>query len=76
MVSRAGEFAIYKAKKAGLPITGLDKNRRIVKTYPDGHEEILGQLPPAFKPTKLVYDMSELPPLASMTGNDNHAAAC
>jgi hypothetical protein len=76
MVSRAGEFAIYKAKKAGLPITGLDKNRRIVKSYPDGHEEILGQLPPAFKPTKFVYDMAELAPLPSITGKDNHGDAC
>ncbi|MDR0909104.1 MAG: hypothetical protein LBM77_05000 [Spirochaetaceae bacterium] len=61
MVSRAGEFAVYETYKAGLPVTGIDEQRRIVKTWPDGRKEILGQLPPAFTPEKTEYDMSELP---------------
>jgi hypothetical protein len=63
MVSRAGEFAVYSAKQAGLPVTGIDKERRIVKSYPDGHKEILEQLPPPLILEKTLYKMSELSPL-------------
>ena len=40
LAAAAGRAAVEKSKAMGLPITGLRGNK-IVKTYPDGREEIL-----------------------------------
>lgn len=56
MCNEAGLFAIKDAQDRGLPITYVDK-LDIVKEYPDGTKEILGQIPPPVKVTKLVYDL-------------------
>jgi hypothetical protein len=54
MVSRAAELAIYRAKKAGLPITGV-RGTDIVTEYPDGRCEIIGTVPPPVIVKKKIY---------------------
>jgi hypothetical protein len=56
MCSEAGAFAVYEAKKAGLPITSV-QDGSIVTEYPDGRKEILGTVPPRVPVTRLVYDL-------------------
>jgi hypothetical protein len=60
MCSLAGKFAIREAFEAGLPVTGVDKERNIVKTWPDGHKEIIGKAPPLLHLEKTEFDMTEL----------------
>jgi len=45
MFADAGLHAIHETLAAGLPVTHLEKNQ-IVKEWPDGRREILGELPP------------------------------
>jgi hypothetical protein len=59
MCSEAGAFAVYEAKKAGLPITSV-QDGSIVREYPDGRKEILGTAPPRVPVTRLVYDLPKL----------------
>lgn len=40
LIAAAGRAAVEKSKAMGLPTTGLRGNK-IVKTYPDGREEVL-----------------------------------
>ncbi|MDR2143684.1 MAG: hypothetical protein LBP29_04880 [Treponema sp.] len=54
MCSMAGAFAVYEAKKAGLPITSA-KGGKIVKEYPDGKVEILGDATPWVPVKKRIY---------------------
>jgi hypothetical protein len=42
--AQAGRKAVERALKAGLPVTGT-KDGRIVEIYPDGREEVIGNLP-------------------------------
>ncbi|MDR1444040.1 MAG: hypothetical protein LBI94_04105 [Treponema sp.] len=55
----AGAFAIYEAKQAGLPITSA-KDGKIVKEYPDGKVEILGDAPPWVPVKKRVYKLPKV----------------
>jgi hypothetical protein len=52
----AGAFAVYEAKQAGLPITSV-KDGKIVKEYPDGKVEILGDAHPWVPVKKRVYKL-------------------
>jgi hypothetical protein len=46
--AEAGREAVDRARKAGLPITGT-KDGQIVRTYPDGRQEVLKDLRKAGK---------------------------
>jgi hypothetical protein len=59
MCSRAGAFAVYEAKKAGLPITSV-RDCKIVTVYPDGREEVLGTVPPWVEVKKRVYRLAKV----------------
>ncbi|MDR1211268.1 MAG: hypothetical protein LBK40_03450 [Spirochaetaceae bacterium] len=59
MCSMAGAFAVYEAKQAGLPITSV-KDGKIVKEYPDGKVEILGDAHPWVPVKKRVYKLPKV----------------
>jgi hypothetical protein len=40
LAAQAGREAVEKSRRLGLPLTGT-KDGKIVKTYPDGREEVL-----------------------------------
>jgi hypothetical protein len=56
MCSMAGAFAVYEAKQAGLPITSA-KNGKIVKEYPNGTVEVLGDAAPWVPVKKRIYKL-------------------
>lgn len=44
VASAMGKEAVEEAFKLGLPVT-VGKGDKIIRLYPDGHEEIVGELP-------------------------------
>jgi hypothetical protein len=40
LAAAAGRDAVARARAAGLPLTG-SRDGKIIKTYPDGREEVL-----------------------------------
>lgn len=53
LFAQAGHEAVDRARKAGLPITGV-KDGRIVKVYSDGREEVLKDLRQTIEPEKAI----------------------
>jgi hypothetical protein len=43
LAAQAGREAVAESRRLGLPITGT-KNGKIVRTHPDGREEVLKDL--------------------------------
>ncbi|MDY0248239.1 MAG: hypothetical protein RBR26_15130 [Methanosarcina mazei] len=43
LAAQAGREAVAKSRRLGLPVTGT-KDGKIVRTHPDGQEEILKDL--------------------------------
>jgi hypothetical protein len=56
MCNEAGLFAVKETKDRGLPITYVENNE-IIKEYPDGKTEVLGNIKPKVKVTKKVYTL-------------------
>jgi hypothetical protein len=51
LIAAAGRDAVQRARDAGLPLTG-SRNGKIIKTYPDGREEVLKVLQQELKEEK------------------------
>lgn len=51
LFAAAGRAAVEKSKALGLPTTGL-RDGKIIRTYPDGREEVLKVLHPAAEDVK------------------------
>jgi len=60
LASTAGDLAVYEAKKAGLPVTYVDADDRIVTEYADGRKDVIGNAPPWVPVSQTVY---AVPPL-------------